>query len=428
MMAGRARSGDGSRYKEKSSGLYAVAIELPPVKWKPDGTPFRNRKVQRFKTRLEADAALRELRELKRQMGTLPTSSPTVEAWFAKWMKQQIIPNKRPRTAKTYDQYVRSYIIPALGGATLISKVTPDTVRRIEAFVISQGLSPSTATNAYHYAAAGLEYAVRQGVLFFNPAKRVDPPRKAVPDLDVFTAAEAIQLLQYLLVNDHPDTGLWATYLLTGARRSEIAGLEIERVGEYLDLSWQIQRLEYSHGCDGECDTVRAGNCPKRILEKPHDYEARQIRGGLYLTRPKSRAGWRIIPLVEPLRTILARHAALTPQNEWGLLFPTIHGRYGGLVPPDPDKITREWPKLRDEVFGPGRRIRLHDIRHAAVDLLYLAKVPEDLISEIIGHSTRSMTRQYKSRSDIVRLQGAMESLSNLLTPPAQERMHEIGV
>ncbi|WP_047219994.1 site-specific integrase, partial [Delftia lacustris] len=237
-MASRARAGDGAQYKEKASGLWAVAIELPPVKWHSDGTPYRNRKVQRFKTRGEADTALRELREQKRQMGTLPTSSPAVEAWFAKWLKVQVIPNKRPKTAKTYEQYVRSYIVPALGASTTLAKVTPDLVRRIEAFVLSQGLSPSTATNAYHYAAAGLEFAVREGVLFFNPAKRVDPPRKAVPNLDVFTLADSVRLLEYLVTNEHPDRALWATYMLTGARRSEIAGLEFDRVGEYLDLSW----------------------------------------------------------------------------------------------------------------------------------------------------------------------------------------------
>lgn len=425
-MATRARSGDGAQYKEKSSGLWAVAIELPPVRWRPDGTPYRNRRVQRFKTRAEADVALRELREQKRQMGTLPTSSPSVEAWFAKWLKVQVIPNKRPKTAKTYEQYIRSYIVPALGASTPIAKVTPDLVRRIEAFVTSQGLSPSTATNAYHYAAAGLEFAVREGVLFFNPAKRVDPPRKAVPNLDVFTLTDSVRLLEHLIVNNHPDRALWATYILTGARRSEIAGLEFERVGDYLDLSWQIQRLEYSHGCGGACSSRRAGNCPQRRIDKPHDYEVRQIKGGMHLTRPKSRSGWRIVPLVDPLRSLLLEHKSTAPQNEWDLMFASRHGRYGWMVPPDPDRITHDWPKLRDEVFGPGRRVRLHDIRHAAVDLLYLANVPEHLIQEIIGHSTRSMTRAYKSRSDELMLQKAMESLSGLFTPPATERTREI--
>lgn len=425
-MASRARAGDGAQYKEKASGLWAVAIELPPVKWNRDGKPLRNRKVQRFKSKKEADVALRELREQKRQMGTLPTSSPTVEAWFAKWLKVQVIPNKRPKTAKTYEQYIRSYIVPALGASTTIAKVTPDHIRRIEAFVLSQGLSPSTATNAYHYAAAGLEFAVREGVLFFNPARRVDPPRKAVPDLDVFALGDSVRLLEYLIVNKHPDRALWATYMLTGARRGEIAGLEFDRVGDVLDLSWQIQRLAYSHGCGGTCGSRRAGNCPKRLLEKPHDYELRQVKGGMYLTRPKSRAGKRIVPLVEPLKSLVLEHKDSAPQNEWGLMFPTRHARYGGLVPPDPDRITKEWPKLRDEVFGVGRRVRLHDIRHAAVDLLYLANVPEHLIQEIIGHSTRSMTRAYKSQSDELMLRKAMESLSGLFTPPETARTREI--
>lgn len=425
-MASRARAGDGAQYKEKASGLWAVAIELPPVKWNRDGKPLRNRKVQRFKSKKEADVALRELREQKRQMGTLPTSSPTVEAWYAKWLKVQVIPNKRPKTAKTYEQYIRSYIVPALGASTTIAKVTPDHIRRIEAFVLSQGLSPSTATNAYHYAAAGLEFAVREGVLFFNPAKRVDPPRKAVPDLDVFTLADSVRLLEYLVTNEHPDRALWATYMLTGARRSEIAGLSFDRVGDHLDLSWQIQRLQYSHGCGGTCSARRAGNCPNRHLEKPHDYEARQVKGGLHLTRPKSRSGWRVIPLVEPLRSLLIEHIARADENEWGLLFPTRHARYGWLVPPDPDRITHEWPKLRDEVFGPGRRVRLHDIRHTAVDLMLLAGVPEDLIQEIFGWSARAMVSHYKSRSDASRLQGAMESMSGLFTPPETARTREI--
>lgn len=420
----RARLGDGARYKEKSSGLYAVAIELPPVRWKPDGTPVRNRKVQRFKTLPEANAALRELREQKRQMGTLPTTSPTVEAWFAKWLKVKIIPNKSPNTSKTYEQYIRSYIVPALGGSTRINRLTPDSMRQIESHILARGLSPSTATNAFHYASAGLKFAVQQGLLFHNPAERAEPPRKAVPDLDVFTLADAIALLRHL--SSHPDKALWATYLLTGARRGEIAGLEFDRVGDYLDLSWQLQRLQYSHGCGDTCGKKRAGNCPSRHLEKPHDYEVRQVKGGMYLTRPKSKSGWRIIPLVEPLRTILLDHVSATPANEWGLLFPTVHGRYGWPVPPDPDRITHDWPKLRDEVFGQGRNVRLHDVRHTTVDLLYLADVSEDLIQEIVGHSTRSMTRQYKSRSDVTRLGEALQKLSGVLMLPAPEQTREI--
>lgn len=408
----RGRRGDGAIYKE-ASGLIAVAIELPPVRWKEDGTPYRNRKVQRFKSRSAADAALRDLREQKRQMGTLPKASPTVAAWFEKWLRVHIVPRKRPRTADTYRSYVRRYIVPALGPSKRLSQIGPDDVRRIESYIYGQGLAPTTARNAFHYASAALEAAVRNGLLLNNPASRVEPPLAGVPDLDVFSLDDAVKLLERLAT--HPDKALWMTYLLTAARRGEIAGLEVDRVGDVLDLSWQLQRLAYTHGCITPCGRKRAGNCPDRRLDLPNDYEARQVSGGLYLTRPKSRAGWRIVPLVEPLRQVLLTHVAGMAPNPWGLLYAGTHARYGTVTPPDPDRITREWPKLRDEVFGPGRRVRLHDVRHTTVDLLYLAGIPEDIIQEIVGHSTRSMTRAYKSRSDIMRLEGAMKRLSTLL-------------
>lgn len=420
----RGRQGDGAIYKEARTGLWAVAIELPPVRWKDTGEPYRNRKVQRFDTRSAANAALRDLRQQKHQLGGVPTASPTVREWFDKWMRIAIVPRKRPRTADTYRTYIEQYIVPALGPTTRIAQLDPDRIRRIETYVRGKGLSATTSRNAFHYASSALEFAVREGVLLINPASRVEPPLAGVPDLDVFTLDDAVLLLRHLM--NHPDRALWLTYLLTAARRGEIAGLEVDRVGEVLDLSWQIQRLAYSHGCTKPCGFTRAGNCPYRKLQMPNDYEARQISGGLHMTRPKSKAGWRVIPLVEPLRTVLLEHIASMEPNEWGLLFAGRHGRYGYATPPDPDRISVEWPKLRDEVFGAGRRVRLHDVRHSTVDLLYLAGVSEDLIQEIVGHSTRSMTRAYKSRSDAVRLQDAMHKLSGILTQPEPGRKLEI--
>jgi hypothetical protein len=49
------------------------------------------------------------------------------------------------------------------------------------------------------------------------------------------------------------------------------------------------------------------------------------------------------------------------------------------------------------------------------VDLLYAAKVPEDLIMEIVGHSTRVVTRGYKSAGNLERREAAMRQLSTLL-------------
>ncbi len=416
------RHGEGAVYYDKSRDRWAFSIDLPPIAWKPNGEPIRRRKALRFKTRPEAVAALREHRNQKDKTGTLSTRSLTVESWFRKWIKVYVVPHKRPRTADTYRSYVEQYIIPALGPTTRLDKITVDSVRAIEGRIRSRGLSATTSRNAYHYAAAALDAAMREGHIYANPARAIESPRKGRADLDVLTLYESIELLRHIATR--PDGAMWAIYLLTGARRGEVVGLEPDRVTEFLDLSWQLQRLAYSHGCGGTCGRKRAGNCPDRHLEAPADYEIRQVQGGLYLTRPKSNAGWRIIPLVEPLRTILQRFEV--PENEWGLMFPGVHKNYGYPIPPDPDRITHEWPKLRDEVFGPGRRVRLHDVRHGTVDLLYLAGVPEDLVSEIVGHSNRAMTRAYKSKGNQARLIAAMAQLSELFTQPEPAHTLEI--
>jgi integrase len=416
------RHGDGAIYLDRSRNRYAFSIDLPPIAWRENGQPIRRRKVLRFKTRPEARDALREHLDQKRKAGTLATRSLTVLSWFDKWLKVYVVPHKRPRTADTYRTYVDQYIVPALGPTTRLEKVTVDSIRAIEGRILAQGLSPTTARNAYHYAAASLDAAMREGHIYANPARSIAAPRKARANLDVLSLEEAIELLRHLATRE--DGAMWATYLLTGARRGEVVGLEPDRVGDVLDLSWQLQRLAYSHGCGGGCGRKRAGNCPDRHLEAPADYEVRQVQGGLYLTRPKSHAGWRIIPLVDPLRTILSRFPV--PENEWGLMFPGVHQKYGYAIPPDPDRITHEWPKLRDEVFGPGRHVRLHDVRHTTVDLLYLAGVPEDLVSEIVGHSNRAMTRSYKSKGNQPRLIAAMAQLSELFMQPETERTREI--
>lgn len=417
------RHGEGAVYQDKSRDRWAFSIDLPPIAWKANGEPIRRRKVLRFKTRPEAVAALREHRAQKDKTGTLSTRSITVEAWFRKWLKVYVVPHKRPRTFDTYRTYVEAYIIPALGPTTRLDKITVDSIRAIEGRILSQGLSATTARNAYHYAASALDAAMREGHIYANPARAIESPRKGRTELDVLTLEEAIALLRHIATR--PDGAMWAIYLLTGARRGEVVGLEPGRVSDVLDLSWQLQRLAYTHGCGGICGRKRAGNCPDRHLEAPPDYEIRQVQGGLYLTRPKSSAGWRVIPLVEPLRTILARFEV--PDNEWGLMFPGVHKKWHYQIPPDPDRITHEWPILREEVFGPGRHVRLHDIRHTTADLLYLAGVPEDLIIEILGHSTRAMSRSYKSRGNQPRLVAAMAQLSELFTQPDPERTLEIA-
>ncbi|WP_292905696.1 tyrosine-type recombinase/integrase [Microbacterium sp.] len=182
--------------------------------------------------------------------------------------------------------------------------------------------------------------------------------------------------------------------MLTGARRGEVVGLEADRVGTHIDISWQMQ-------------TLRRGESGRPIA--PPDFDYRHLYGGFFLTRPKSKAGWRIVPLISPLREMMEHHLATMEQNPWNLVF-TRKGR-----PIDPNMETRLWPEVQRELLGADRHVRLHDLRHAAVDLLYASDIPEELIVELVGHSTRAMTRSYKSPAHIDRLSTAMGRVESLL-------------
>lgn len=387
--------------KSKPLTYWQASIELPSHNGK------RRRLVKRSKVKQEAVNWLGDKQDELRKRGDLPTASMTVEQWMTYWLNNDARQNVRPKTRDNYETVARLHIIPTIGPKKLDKLTVPD-IRSVHQRMTSAGMSSTYALNAHRVMSRAFKVAVREGRMGRNPAAMMDAPRKAAAPLEALDMDEAIRVLEHVSVD--PVMGArWATSLLTGARRGEVIGLERDRVGEELDLSWQLQRLKLTDK-DGRPDV-------------PEDFEYRHLTGGLYLTRPKSTAGWRIIPLVDPLRSILLRHIENTPPNSWGLLFtreqtsranrlPT-----GNYVPLDPDQDSAAWKDVLKHV-GIEKNVVLHGLRHTAIDLLYEAGVPEDLIMQIVGHTVRSVTRGYKSRRQDPRLRDAMESFSAIFTRP----------
>jgi len=394
----RRPKGEGGVY-QRADGLWCASVELPS----PDGK--RRRKVICRKAK---DAVIRELRDAKKELeklGNLETRSTPLNDWAAHWLERIAPKDIKPRTLAGYKTVINGYVLPILGKKTL-NKITAQDVRRLHDTMAATPkdpklrdvkpedwpadtvmLSSTYILLAHNALSVMLNAAMREGKISNNPCDMVNRPRKRKLEQQALTLEQAMQLLAHLATRE--DRALWATYLLTGARRGEILGLEQDRVTGVLDLSWQLQRIT-------------------DIKNVPDDFEYRQVKSSLYLTRPKSQSGWRVIPLVEPLKTILELH--LQHPHEDGLVFHE-DGR-----PWDPDRATKAWKQLMRDAGLP-EDVVLHGARHTTVELLYAAKVPEDLITQIVGHSTRTMTRSYKTRLDIARATEGMESLSALLRP-----------
>lgn len=375
--------------RSKPLKYWTAVIELPPG---PNGER-RRKSIRRKDKKLLTEELKKQDVELQKR-GDLPTRNETVEQWFTYWLKQTAR-EVRPNTFDGYKRTVHNHIIPAIGNVKL-DKLTATHMRRVHEAILAKGLSSTTALLAHRTMSVSFKVAMREGRIGRNPAKLVNAPRKATVALEPLDLQEAVQFLGF--VSKDAEMGArWATTLLTGARRGEILGLEHDRVTDVLDLSWQLIRLPKTD-TDGKPDV-------------PVDYEYRHLTGGLYLTRPKSSRSWRIIPLIDPLKSILEQHIEKSDPNPWGLVF-TKNGR-----PISPDADTKAWRRTL-AAAGIEKNARLHDGRHTAVDLLYVAGVPDDLIQEIVGHSTRSMTQEYKSLRNRERLTAAMEQFSALFATP----------
>lgn len=391
--------GEGALFKD-ARGYWTVRIELPNG---PDGK--RRQKVIRRKSKKAAMDVMSDLKKDLDKYGDLPTSSLTLEKWLRRWI-DDIAPNEiRPKSYAAYKSTVDGWLIPLLGHRkidTLSADHIRDMFKAIQSTPKAHGLrglkevppgtvmvGPDTAIKAHAVLSSALKTAMREGKATRNVCEMVDPPRKAKTEQNALSTEQAIELLAHLATRD--DRALWATYLLTGARRGEILALEADRVTDTLDLSWQLLRIT-------------------DITTAPADYEYRHLQGTLYLTRPKSQSGWRILPLVEPLKSILALH---------------MQGRGSGLVftrdgaPWDPDAATKAWAKLLVEAGLPSNVV-LHGARHTVVDLLDAAGVPLEIQKDIVGHSSVKMTRAYRTKVDQKLLKGALESMSKMLEVPKE--------
>lgn len=406
--------GMGSIFQRESDGMWVGRVELPPG---PDGK--RRRKQVARARRAEVVTALRDLRRDLDRTGDLPTSSPTLAVWLTTWLDRIAAPRLKPRTTATYRSYIEHYITPSIG-RTRLDKLTPGHVARMHAYITEQGLSSTTALQAHRILSRALVDAMREGRVTRNvaDADHIDAPRRAVTTRRALTATDAQAILGLVATPGREREFIrWSLALLAGLRQGEALGLTrdcIDLDAGLLRIEWQLQRLPWSHGCGPRTDTgwpcqrERAGSCSARHVTIPAGQEAERVHGGLWLLRPKSRRGWREVPIVGAFRDGLARYMAQAEPGPAGLLLHDA-GR-----PLDPSRDSAAWHALLVEAGID--RAPLHSARHTTATLLYELGVPEGTRMAILGHSSATTTAGYTHVTDAI-ARDAMERLGRVALP-----------
>ena len=398
--------GDGTLFK-RADGYWVGGIEMPPG---PDG----KRRLKRI-VRKSRNDAVAELRKLKKDLDAgriTGARSTTLERWLDYWLTD-ILPHRniKPGTVESYESTVRNGIVPRLGTKRL-DKLHPSDVRDLYSSLQTE-VSTRAAQKADQVLRLALAAAVRDGVLGVSVMDRVDKPAHTAKDAVSFSAATSMHIIATAVRTQGPMWGArWAAGFTTGARESEVLGLEWDRVDldrAVIDISWQLQRMKKRHGCGKPvgrkypCGKVRSSFCPGAHWDFPAGMVWRECAGTLVFTRPKTKAGTRIVPLVPPMVEVLRSLAASQGPNPHGLVF---HHPNGAAISQDRDQ--KAWRQLLIDAEVP--HAPQHSVRHSTATLLMDAEVDGHVVQSVIGHSDIAMTHRYQH----VNLELARRAWSNL--------------
>ncbi|HYB38316.1 MAG TPA: site-specific integrase [Mycobacterium sp.] len=206
---------------------------------------------------------------------------------------------------------------------------------------------------------AALQDAVDEEILARNVARQVKMPSGGIRKVQPWSAEEAQQFLE--TARGDRLYALWSVALAIGLRR-----------GEALGLRWS------------DVDLVEGRVRITKALSR--------VGAELALRDVKTESSAATVPLPDELVAILRSHrreqladAGISQANSLGLVFTTKNG-----TPLEPRNVNRAFEALcrRANV----RVIRLHDLRHSCVTLLFAMGVEAATVQRILRHSSIAVT------------------------------------
>ena len=386
MVAGRLQEKNGFYYIVLSYTDSAGKRRQP---WIGTGLPVKGNKKR-------AEKMLAETRkDFTIPKGQVSELSPDMA--FSDYMRYWLKMMRTAVTETTYSSYcfnVEKHIIPYFEplGVTLAG-LHP---RQIQSFYLHElkTVSPGTVIHYHANIHKALKYAVKMDLIPFNPADKVERPKKQRYIADYYRQEELERLLE--ASKDHPYSLLIQMTAFYGLRRSEALGLKWDAIDFERDTI-TIKHIVTNAKIDGKCEIVCAD-------------------------RAKTKSSLRSLPLVSNIREKLL--ALREQQKEDRRVCGNCYSKkYDGYVFVDamgnifnPRSVTANFSKLLEQ--NGLRHIRFHDLRHSCASLLLANDVPLKQIQEWLGHSDIGTTANIYSHLDYKSKITSANVMDNILTLP----------
>ncbi len=333
-------------------------------------------KVER-KTKNPPEAAIRALEELKalKASGGLVKGASPLSELMAEWLATLRIKSETQGeglAARTFEQYSdisRHHIVPVLG------KVKIQDLKRsqVESWLRTLEDTPYTRLNGKVVAYSAntlrlcravlgmaLQWGMREGYVSRNVAREAATPGgRPRPEKHAMTEEQAGKLIES---TRGTDLGvLWALMITTGLRRGEALGLRWQDFdGETISVTSQL-KIEGGKVVRGELKTDKSKRrlrLPPYLIDDLEAHRARQI--GHHGTEPE-------------LIFTNSIGSAIRPDN--------IQARFTSAC--DTAGIERH---------DGGKAWSVHELRHTAASQLLSDRVPMQIVSRTLGHSSVNVT------------------------------------
>lgn len=305
--------------------------------------------------------------------------------WLREWLGLFCASHLKLSTYQAYDDYIEKHISPHLGSISLKSLDTATLQRFYNAKLKngklnhSGGLSPKTIHNIHVMIHQALQQACNISLVEKNASNYVTLPKIPKHDIQVFSIEEESKLIA---VAKTEPLGIGIIICLaTGIR-----------LGEMLALKWS----DY----DAKNGTIQI----KRTYNRLRNYDKTENKNKTITVfdTPKTKKSYRVLPLSEPIKKALKNE-----KNKTVGFIVSINEK-----PVEPRTYQDYYARIikKAEI----RYANFHTLRHTFATRALEHGVPAKVVSEILGHSSITITMDLYSHVLMDEKRTAMKKMEHL--------------